>query len=65
MLLNLLVNKMMNVSFYYWATSVFIKNKSKIVTEVHPSPLARGFIGSSVFKRVETVLGEQVNWSID
>ena len=50
---------------YAKSKSVFIKNKSKIVTEVHPSPLARGFIGSSVFKRVETVLGEQVNWSID
>jgi uracil-DNA glycosylase len=50
---------------YAKSKSVFIKNKSKIVTEVHPSPLARGFIGSNVFKRVETILGEQVNWSID
>lgn len=41
----------------------FIKNTSNIVTEVHPSPLARGFIGSNVFKRVETVLGKQVSWS--
>ena len=42
----------------------FIKNKDKIVNEVHPSPLARGFIGSNVFKRVEQVLGREVNWSV-
>jgi len=42
---------------------VFIKNKSKLVTEVHPSPLARGFVGSNVFKRVEIALGYEVNWS--
>jgi uracil-DNA glycosylase len=41
----------------------FIKNKDKIVTEVHPSPLARGFVGSNVFKRVEDVLGEKIDWS--
>jgi len=50
---------------YAKSKSVFIKNKSKIVTEVHPSPLARGFVGSNVFKRVETVLECDVNWSID
>jgi len=48
---------------YAKSKQIFIKNKSKIVTEVHPSPLARGFIGSNVFKRVETVLQEEVNWS--
>ena len=48
---------------YAKSKSVFIKNKSKIVTEVHPSPLARGFIGSDVFKRVENALGYKVNWS--
>ena len=41
----------------------FIKNKSKIVEEVHPSPLARGFVGSNVFKRVEAALGHEINWS--
>jgi uracil-DNA glycosylase len=41
----------------------FIKNKNKIITEKHPSPLAQGFIGSNVFTRVETVLGNTVNWS--
>lgn len=49
---------------YAKSKSKFIKNKSKIVEEVHPSPLARGFIGSNVFKRVEAVLGYEVNWSI-
>ena len=48
---------------YAKSKSVFIKNKSKIVTEVHPSPLARGFIGSKVFERVEHVLRQRVNWS--
>ena len=42
---------------------IFIKNKNKIVTEVHPSPLAKGFVGSNVFKRVENVLGTTVDWS--
>ncbi len=41
----------------------FIKNKNKIVTEVHPSPLAHGFVGSNVFRRVENVLEKSVNWS--
>lgn len=40
-----------------------IQNKDKIVSEVHPSPLAKGFIGSNVFQRVEKVLGKEVNWS--
>ena len=48
---------------YAKSKSVFIKNNSKIVTEVHPSPLARGFIGSKVFERVEHVLRQRVNWS--
>ena len=47
---------------YAKSKSVFIKNNSKIVTEVHPSPLARRFIGSNVFKRVESVLGYSINW---
>jgi uracil-DNA glycosylase len=47
---------------YAKSKSKFITDKSKIVSEVHPSPLARGFIGSNVFKRVENVLGKEVNW---
>lgn len=50
---------------YAKSKQVFIKNKDKIVTEVHPSPLAKGFIGSNVFKRVESVLQEEVNWSTE
>lgn len=41
----------------------FIENKSNIVKGVHPSPLARGFIGSGVFIIVENILGE-INWSL-
>ncbi len=43
-----------------------ITKKDRIVTEVHPSPLAasHGFVGSGVFQRVERVLGKPVNWSI-
>lgn len=41
-----------------------IKKKDRVVTEVHPSPLARGFVGSKVFQRVENVLGYEINWSI-
>ncbi len=48
------------------AKRVLIKNKKQIVEGVHPSPLAAkyGFFGSNVFKRVETVLGKQINWSV-
>jgi len=48
--------------------NVFIMNEpddiKRIVEETHPSPLARGFIGSNVFKRVESALGREINWSI-
>jgi uracil-DNA glycosylase len=46
------------------AKADLIAKKDRIVTEVHPSPLARGFVGSGVFKRVETVLGGPVDWSL-
>ena len=42
----------------------FIENKSNIVKGVHPSPLARGFIGSGVFIIVENILGGEINWSL-
>jgi len=48
---------------YAKSKHIFIKNKIKIVTEVHPSPLARGFVGSNVFKRVEDALDEEVDWT--
>jgi uracil-DNA glycosylase len=41
----------------------FINNKNNIVTGVHPSPMAQGFIGSNVFKKVEQKLNEEINWS--
>ena len=41
-----------------------IQNKSKIVTGVHPSPLAKGFIGSGVFSQVEKALNSYINWSL-
>ena len=44
--------------------AALITKKDRIVTEVHPSLLARGFVGSNVFHRVEKVLGSPVNWSI-
>ena len=48
------------------AKEVFIKDKSKIVKGVHPSPMAAqyGFFGSNVFKKVEAALGEKIDWSI-
>jgi uracil-DNA glycosylase len=46
------------------AKAELIRNKARIVTEVHPSPLAKGFVGSNVFQRVENALGHPVNWSL-
>lgn len=40
----------------------YIKGSHFIVEAPHPSPLARGFIGSGVFKKVEECLGRQINW---
>jgi uracil-DNA glycosylase len=42
----------------------FIEDKSRILTCPHPSPLARGFIGSEIFKKVEEKLGKSIDWSI-
>lgn len=38
--------------------------QSRVVTAPHPSPLARGFVGSGVFKKVEASLQKDINWSI-
>lgn len=46
------------------AKAELIGKKDRIVTEKHPSPLAQGFLGSGVFKRVEKALGQEINWSI-
>ena len=42
----------------------FIQNKKRIVTGVHPSPLAQGFLGSGVFKKVEAALGQPIDWRL-
>jgi len=50
--------------------SKLIKNKDRIITCVHPSPLSahRGFFGSNVFKKVNEKLKEfgekEINWNI-
>lgn len=44
--------------------SDFIANKKRIVTGVHPSPLAQGFLGSGIFKKVEAVLGRPIDWRL-
>ena len=42
----------------------FIEDKTRILSCPHPSPLARGFIGSGIFKKVEEKLGKNIDWSI-
>jgi uracil-DNA glycosylase len=46
--------------------SRFIQNKDRIVIGVHPSPLSayKGFFNSDIFIKVETILGEKVDWSV-
>jgi uracil-DNA glycosylase len=39
-------------------------DSTRVVSAPHPSPLARGFIGSNVFKDIENILGKEVNWNI-
>lgn len=43
---------------------VFIKNKERCILGIHPSPLARGFLGSGIFKKVEEKLNTEIDWSI-
>jgi uracil-DNA glycosylase len=47
------------------AKEVFIEDKNRIVKCVHPSPLAarNGFFNSNVFKKVESILKEEIDWS--
>lgn len=44
--------------------AVLIDNPARCVYGVHPSPLSahRGFFGSSIFKKVENKLGEEIDW---
>lgn len=41
----------------------FITHGNPIVEAPHPSPLAQGFIGSGVFRKIEAILGHQIDWS--
>ena len=45
--------------------SIFIKDKSRIISCAHPSPLSayKGFFGSNVFIKIEELVGE-IDWSI-
>lgn len=47
------------------AKECFISNKERIVKGIHPSPLSayNGFFGSNIFKKVEEVLGTNIDWS--
>ena len=42
----------------------FIMDKKRIVSGPHPSPLAKGFIGSNIFIQVEKILNKEINWSL-
>ena len=46
--------------------SIFIEDKNRIITGIHPSPLSanNGFFNSGIFKKVEDVLREKINWSL-
>jgi len=43
----------------------FIQKKEKVVLGVHPSPLSahHGFFHSSIFQKVEDILGSPIDWS--
>jgi len=47
---------------YAKSKSNLIENKNNIITAPHPSPLARGFKGSNVFKQIEDKIGV-INWN--
>ena len=48
------------------AKECLIYNKERIIKCVHPSPLSahNGFFGSGIFKKVEELLGTNIDWSI-
>ena len=43
---------------------IFILNKENIVSAPHPSPMAKGFIGSNVFKQIDEKLNYEIDWKI-
>ena len=49
---------------YAKSKSKFISHQENIVSAPHPSPLARGFIGSNVFRQVEERLGKTISWNL-
>ncbi len=44
----------------------FIQNKDRIITGVHPSPFSanNGFFNSNIFRKVEEILHQEINWNI-
>ena len=44
----------------------FVKDKSRCINGVHPSPLSahKGFLGSKIFKKIDEKLGYEMNWMI-
>ncbi len=44
--------------------TLLISNQTNIVCAPHPSPLARGFIGSNCFTIAESILGYKIDWNI-
>lgn len=46
------------------AKAALIPQKQKIVLGIHPSPLAQGFLGSGVFRKVEAALGGPICWAL-
>jgi uracil-DNA glycosylase len=47
------------------AKECLISNEERIIKGVHPSPLSvyNGFFGSGIFKKVEELLGANIDWS--
>ncbi len=45
---------------------IFNEDKKRIIFGVHPSPLSahKGFFGSNIFKKVEDILGKEIDWRI-
>jgi uracil-DNA glycosylase len=42
----------------------WINNQCNIISAPHPSPLARGFLGSNCFSKIESIIGHNINWLI-
>jgi len=42
----------------------WISNQSNIICAPHPSPLAKGFLGSNCFIQVENIITSKIDWSL-